>query len=90
MHCGCIGSALEVHWWCIGSGPKQADVDAADVDDVDDDVQRYLSISRRLAGLFLFPLATNSHAQSISPAFCCSKHVDDYSRFYANSASSNQ
>ena len=31
-----------------------------------------------------FPLATNSHAQSISPATCRSKRVDDHSRFYAN------
>ena len=27
---------------------------------------------------------TNSHAQSISPASCRSKRVDDHSRFYAN------
>ena len=27
---------------------------------------------------------TNSHAQSISPAYCRSKRVDDHSRFYAN------
>ena len=46
-------------------------------------VQRYLSISRRLARPF-FPLATNSHAQSISPASCRSKRVYDHSRFYAN------
>ena len=31
-----------------------------------------------------FPLATNSHAQSMSPASCRSKRVDDRSRFYAN------
>ena len=31
-----------------------------------------------------FPLATISHAQSISPASCRSKRVDDHSRFYAN------
>ena len=33
---------------------------------------------------FFFPLATNSHAQSMSPASCRSKRVDDHSRFYAN------
>ena len=31
-----------------------------------------------------FPLATNSHAQSMSPASCRSKRVDDHGRFYAN------
>ena len=31
-----------------------------------------------------FPLAIHSHAQSISPASCRSKRVDDHSRFYAN------
>ena len=30
-----------------------------------------------------FPLATNSHAQSMSPVSCRSKRVDDHSRFYA-------
>ena len=38
---------------------------------------------RRLGGPF-FPLAIHSHAQSISPASCRSKRVDDHSRFYAN------
>ena len=31
----------------------------------------------------LEPLATNSHAQFMSPASCRSKRVDDHSRFYA-------
>ena len=34
--------------------------------------------------LFIFSLATNSHAQSMSPVSCRSKRVDDHSRFYAN------
>ena len=29
-------------------------------------------------------ITTNSHAESISPASCRSKRVDDHSRFYAN------
>ena len=68
------------------------DVDVEDVDDDEEGAGAYFFFVRHSdvhksassRSFFFSPLATNSHAQSMSPASCRSKRIDDHSRFYAN------